>query len=246
MQNLRRLKMENLKLETKDNIKIEINYFKGGFDSVIVIAPGWCMTKDSKAFFEMEKEFSKEFDIISLDFRGHGRSKGFYTFGAKEEKDLDAVFDFIKNKNYKNVYLMGFSLGGMVSILYAAKNKIDKLVVVSAPCDFNKIENKMYKKEAWLETFKKFELKRFLSIRPSIIPHKKEKPIDYIDKINIPVLFITGKKDPTVYFWHTEELYKKAKCKKELFIYEKGIHAEDLFLYDKKGFIQKCTNWLKN
>lgn len=32
--------MENLKLETKDNIKIEINYFKGGFDSVIVIAPG--------------------------------------------------------------------------------------------------------------------------------------------------------------------------------------------------------------
>ena len=226
--------MENLKLETKDNIKIEINYFKGGFDSVIVIAPGWCMTKDSKAFFEMEKEFSKEFDIISLDFRGHGRSKGFYTFGAKEEKDLDAVFDFIKNKNYKNVYLMGFSLGGMVSILYAAKNKIDKLVVISAPCDFNKIENKMYKKEAWLETFKKFELKRFLSIRPSIIPHKKEKPIDYIDKINIPVLFITGKKDPTVYFWHTEELYKKAKCKKELFIYEKRIHAEDLFLYDKK------------
>lgn len=41
MQNLRRLKMENLKLETKDNIKIEINYFEGGFDSVIVIAPGW-------------------------------------------------------------------------------------------------------------------------------------------------------------------------------------------------------------
>lgn len=51
--------MENLKLETKDNIKIEINYFKGGFDSVIVIAPGWCMTKDSKAFFEMEKSFQK-------------------------------------------------------------------------------------------------------------------------------------------------------------------------------------------
>lgn len=84
--------MENLKLETKDNIKIEINYFKGGFDSVIVIAPGWCMTKDSKAFFEMEKEFSKEFDIISLDFRGLWQVKRFLHIRRKRRKRFRCGF----------------------------------------------------------------------------------------------------------------------------------------------------------
>ena len=236
--------MKEVEFETDDGVKLRADYYaeKGG-DSVVIIAPGWCMTKNSRSFREIADTFAQEFDVLSIDFRGHGKSGGFYTFGAKETKDMDAAVEFCSK--YKNIFLTGYSLGAMTALNCASYNpRITKVIAVSPPCDFSKIENQMYKKEAWLETFKKFELKRFLSIRPSIIPHKKIKPIDIADKISSPVLFIAGKKDPTVHFWHTQELFNKAKCTKHLELFEDGIHAEDIFLYHKEEFTKLCMDWL--
>lgn len=232
-------------LKTKDRVKIAADYYTKNCDSVVIIAPGWCMTKNSKAFREISREFFKKYDVLTFDFRGHGKSGGFYTFSAKEENDLSAVVDFAKRKNYKKIFLAGFSLGAAVCAIYAAKHKTDKIILVSVPYDFSKIENQMYKKEAWFETFKKFELKRFLSIRPSVVIHRKTKPCDVIDKIGTPLLFIAGKKDPTVHFWHCEELFKKARCKKRFVLYENGLHAEDIFLHAGNDFMRTCFCWLE-
>jgi alpha-beta hydrolase superfamily lysophospholipase len=239
--------MNTLNLITNDNIKIEANYIKNNHEEVVIIAPGWCMTKDSNAFLQIAEMFARKYDVISLDFRGHGKSKGWFTFMAKETMDLDSAVKFAQNKNYKKIYLAGFSLGAGIALIYTAKNRnIDKIIAISAPTDFDKIENKMWKKEAWGETFKKFELNRFLSIRPSIVPHKKIKPINIIDKISVPTLFISGEKDPTVCPWHTETLYNKANCPKEYICIKNGCHAEDLFLHFKDEFSEYCMNWLAN
>ena len=103
----------------------------------------------------------------------------------------------------------------------------------------------MWKKAAWGETFQKFETRRFLSVRPCIFPQKKVKPIDIIDKITIPTLFIAGDKDPTVYAWHTQLLYEKALCKKDFKLFKDGYHSEDLYLHFKDEFTDICMNWLK-
>ena len=88
-------------VKTKDKVKIAANYNKKGHKKVLIIAPGWCMTKDSKAFRQIARAFSSSYDTICLDFRGHGASGGFYTFSAKEEKDIEAVLGFAKKKKYK-------------------------------------------------------------------------------------------------------------------------------------------------
>ncbi|MBQ3640320.1 alpha/beta fold hydrolase [bacterium] len=236
--------MEKYKLITKDRVEIAINHYNREKDEVVVIAPGWCMTKDSNAFSQISEMFAKHFDVISFDFRGHGESGGFYTFSAKEIIDLDAVIRYSRKK-YKKIYLAGFSLGAAVSIIYASKSRfIDKIIAVSPPADFDKIENQMWKKAAWGETFKKFELGRFASIRPYPIPLKKIKPIDVVDKIKIPALFICGEKDPTVHPWHTKNLYDKAICYKKYKEYQNGYHAEDLFLHFNDDFTDTCINWL--
>lgn len=238
--------MEEVYFKTQDKVKIASNYYNTGKGEVVIIAPGWCMTKDSKSFMQIAEAFSKEYDVISIDFRGHGRSKGAFTFTSKELFDLDSAVKFAQNKGYTKIHLAGFSLGGGMVLTYSAQNPIvSKVIAVSPHADFDKIENKMWRKEAWGETFKKFELTRFLSIRPSIIPHKKIKPVDVIEKVKTPTLFIAGKKDPTVCVWHTQKLYDKAVCEKELKIYEDGIHAEDLFLHHREDFINTCLNWLK-
>ena len=237
--------MINRVLKTKDKIDIAINHYNNSHDEVVIVAPGWCMTKDSNAFCQISEMFAEHFDVITFDFRGHGKSGGMYTFMSKELIDMDCVVRFARKNNYKKIYLAGFSLGGAMVLIYASKSRfINKVIAVSAPADFDKIENEMWKKEAWGETFKKFELDRFASIRPYPVPLKKTKPIDIVDKIKVPILFVSGEKDPTVHPWHTKKLCEKAVCKKEYKEYQNGCHAEDLYLHFKDDFSKLCINWL--
>ena len=74
---------------------------------------------------------------------------------------------------------MGFSLGGALVILHGALvGDVDKIIAVSAPSDFDKIENKMWHPNAWIPTLKKFEPKRWVSVRPSAKIGKKIKPVN--------------------------------------------------------------------
>lgn len=235
---------QEIYLKTSDGIKIALNHYKTGHDEVLIIAHGWFMTKDSKFFFDMSSVLSKNFDVITMDFRGHGKSSGFYTFTSKEPNDLRIVVDYAK-KHYKKVYLLGFSLGGALVLIHSAKEKnVDKVIAVSAPHSFNKIENDMWRKEAWMAYFKKFELKRFFSVRPSPIIQQKIKPIDIVDKVEVPTLFIAGDTDPIVHAWHTKSLFDKATCEKQFELFKNCWHAEDLFLQEREKFINICSNWL--
>lgn len=235
--------IQELTLKTEDGVKIAANHYKTGHDEVIIIAHGWFMTKDSKYFLDMASVFSQNFDILTFDFRGHGKSLGTYTFTSKEPKDLTAVVNYAK-KQYKKIYLLGFSLGGALVLIHGAKeNNVDKIIAVSAPHSFIKIENQMWKRAAWLQSLKKFELNRFLSIRPSLIIGKKIKPIDIVDKIKVPTLFITGELDPTIHCWHCRALFNKAICEKRYELFKNCFHAEDLFIQERRKFINTCNNW---
>lgn len=238
------VQMKELFLKTCDNVKIAINQYESGFKEALIMAHGWFMTKDSKSLSDMANIFAKNMDVIVMDFRGHGRSSGAYTFTTKEVIDLKTVVDWAKER-YEKVYLMGFSLGGALVVIHSAMHKdVDKVIAISAPHSFERIENCMWRKEAWLPTLQKFELKRWLSVRPSLIIREKIKPIDVVHQIEAPTLFIAGSKDPTVYCWHTESLYDKAVCEKQLEIFKDCYHAEDLFLQDEANFINVCENWL--
>lgn len=239
--------MKELTLQSEDNVDIKINHYSKNSDEVVVVCPGWFMTKDSKSIKNIANALTSFGDVISMDFRGHGRSGGFYTFTSKEEKDLSAVVKFAKNI-YKRVSLMGFSLGGALVLLHSAKDAgIRKNIVVSPPADFYKIENRMYSPHAWIPTlFQKFEPKRFCSIRPGNPFLHKTKPIDVIKNVKTPTLFLAGENDPTVFPWHTELLYNEAVCEKSYKLFKKANHAEDLFNDYPEKFMKICAEWLKN
>ncbi len=237
--------MKEIFVKTEDNIKIAFNLYSSGHESVVIICPGWFMTKDSKAFANLAQRLSTDFDAIGMDFRGHGRSGGLFTFTSKELSDLEAVVEYAKS-HYKKVFLMGFSLGGAIVLNFGATvGGIDKIIAVSAPADFYKIENKMWHPRAWVPTLKKFEPKRWISVRPSLVFHKKMKPLDYVGRIAAPTLFVAGAKDVTVLPWHTKLLFENAHCEKKFEVFEDGIHAEDLFLAEPDRFVKMCVDWLK-
>lgn len=238
--------MNEVFLKTEDNIKIGINHYCSNKNELVVICPGWFMTKDAASLKNMARDFCADFDVIVMDFRGHGKSGGVYTFTAKEEFDLDAVIKY-SSKSYDKIYLLGLSLGGALVINYSAKHpQISKIIAVSAPADFDKIENRMYLPDAWIPTlFQKFEPLRWLTIRPGNPFKKKDKPIDFVQKLNCPALFVAGEKDPTVFPWHTKLLFEKAVCPKDFKLFKNARHAEDLYIDYPQEFVDMCLDWYK-
>lgn len=237
--------MKEIFLKSGDGVKIAVNHYCcGSRKEVIIICHGCFMCKDAKPFRRMSDELYKEFDVITMDFRGHGRSDGLFTFTAKEAEDLKAVVDFAK-MTYTRIGILGFSLGAATAIIYTAKSKgVQALIAASAPADFDKIENHFLKKEAVVPAIKKFEFGKSPNIRPGNMFLHKIKPIDVVGDISpIPILFISGSKDPIVGPWHAHELYGRTGQPKRIENFENGLHAEDLYLESKERFINLCREW---
>jgi fermentation-respiration switch protein FrsA (DUF1100 family) len=73
--------------------------------------------------------------VLMFDFRGHGRSQGStVTIGYLERQDVLGAIEFVKQKGYKNISLLGFSMGGVLAILVGAISLDVKAVISdSAP-----------------------------------------------------------------------------------------------------------------
>lgn len=238
---------QSVQLQTEDKLRISLNHYSSDKkDAVLIICPGCFMCKDAKPFLDMADDFFGALDVIVMDFRGHGKSGGLFTFSAKEHLDLKAVVDYAKKK-YAKIILLGFSLGAATAIIHTAHYKdVNGIITVSAPTDFERIENRFLKKEAVIPAMEKFELGKSPTLRPGNIALKKVKPIDVVSGISpIPLLFLSGEKDPIVYQWHSEELFEKARDPKNLIIFPDGLHAEELYLKSKKKFLDACMGWCK-
>lgn len=90
----------------------------------------------------MARAFSKNgFDVLAWNFRGcsdeMNQQLRFYHSGATD--DLDCVVMHARAKGYQEIYLIGFSLGGNLTLKYLGERKtyaeIKKAVVFSTPLD---------------------------------------------------------------------------------------------------------------
>jgi hypothetical protein len=233
-------------LKSFDKTKIAFNHFnQGERDAVVIVCHGFSMSKDTKTFLDLSQDLFKLHDVITIDQRGHGESAGAYSFSSQEHQDIKVVINYAK-ESYKYIYLMGFSLGAASCIIEVAKEKnVLGLVAVSPPTSFERIENRLLDKDAFIPGIQKFG-SHLLKLRIGNMFMEKTRPIDVIDQISpIPLLIIQGERDPTVFSWHAESLYKKAKEPKKIVIIKDGLHAEELYRKKPKDFINLYILWLK-
>ena len=58
------------------------------------------------------------FNVLLFDFRAHGRSEGKrMTFGYEERRDVLGAIEFLHRRGIQHIGLLGFSYGGIVSML---------------------------------------------------------------------------------------------------------------------------------
>ena len=196
---------------------------------------------------ELAMGLTDSYDVIVMDFRGHGKSKGLFYWTSKEYKDLLAVIGFAKPQ-YDGIAVIGFSLGGATALITASKTPLIKsMIVVSAPTDFDKIEFRFWELDPKIDLQYSIlgEGRIGKGVKPGPWWYKKEKPIECVDKIKAPILYIHGQDDWLIKPWHSEALYKKTYSKKRLVIIKKGPHAEYLIKTHKEETIRAIRDWLK-
>ena len=58
---------------TEDHEKIRYDLYPAGFKKIVVIAHGFFNSKDSVLLQELGQELNKTYDVLIMDFRGHGK-----------------------------------------------------------------------------------------------------------------------------------------------------------------------------
>lgn len=235
-------------LVTADKHKIAFSYFNGGHDKAIIIVHGFYNSKDAVVLQRLAQHLTQQYDVFMFDFRGHGKSSGLFTWTSKEGQDLNAALDFL-NGRYKKIGIIAFSVGGSIAInVLSRKQRADSFVCVSAPSAMSKIDYQWW----WLSWNDDFvytlltkEGRKGKGVRPGPFWLAKEKPIDNVEKLTIPILYIHGERDWVVKPWHSQALFDKTTSKKRLVFVKDGLHAEYLIRGFPEKFFTEIDQWFQ-
>lgn len=230
---------------TEDGKRIAFFHIKGGFSKVVIIAHGFYNNKDAALFKKIADAFSKEYDVIVFDFRGHGKSSDVFTWTANENKDLRAITSYAKENNYAKIGVVGFSLGAAIALIEASFHQnIDSVIAVSCPANLGSINYHFWEKDFWEDLKLNLGIKgQGKGVRPGSIALRKVRPCDVVDKVSpIPILFLHGEKDWLVKLSHSQLLFARARDPKLLTIMEDGGHAERMFDALPDQFMKICLD----
>lgn len=237
------------RLITVDGVEIAYEHFRNGFDSVIVICPGFFNSKSNGGIRKSIDIVSGSYDVIIFDFRGHGESGGKFTWTAKEPMDLEAVLDYAVECGYKKIGILGFSLGAAVSIIVAARRpEIKSMALISAPYSFWDINYHFWEPEMFSDL--KANMGCNWEGKGAKIDHvfmDKDRPIDSVGSIkDAAVLFIHGSKDWVIKDYHSKKLFNSATVReKKLEIFNDGLHAERIIEQYPGRIKEMVTGWFK-
>ncbi|MBB2483162.1 alpha/beta hydrolase [Bacillus sp. APMAM] len=171
------------------------------------------------------------FNAIIYDHRRHGESEGKTTsYGYYEKYDLKAVVDYLISTEGEDVFfgIHGESMGAATALLYAGslEDRADFYIVDCPFSDFREQLAYLFSKEMklpgkWFLPLADF----FVRIRGGY-SLKTISPIQVIDNIKKPVLFIHSQKDDYILPEMTKTLYNRKKDQKMLFMATIGGHAQ--------------------
>ncbi|MBD3264586.1 MAG: alpha/beta fold hydrolase [Candidatus Omnitrophica bacterium] len=243
-------------LSTEDAVDIAYCHYLNDKRDLIVIAHGFYNSKDAVLLQKLAQSLGDEYDIFMFDFRGHGKSGGFFSWVSREGKDLRAVLKHIEGK-YDKTGIIAFSLGASICIntlaelstVWAKSPGIDSLVCLSPPCELKKIDYKFWFlnwREDLIYTLFTAEGRKGKGVRPGPFWLKKKKPAEEVSKLKIPVFYIHGDKDWVVKPWHSQVLYNNTKSEKRLLMIKGGPHAEYLLKEFSGQIVPAIKRWFGN
>lgn len=133
------------RIATPDNDFLDTRLYSRGSKKIVILSHGLEGRADRPYIVGMGNAcLQKGFDVLAWNFRGCGdemnRQLRFYHSGATD--DLDVIVSHVSTLGYEEIHLIGFSLGGNVTLKYLGENRtlipsLKKAAVFSVPMDLH-------------------------------------------------------------------------------------------------------------
>lgn len=146
------------RIETPDNDFLDLDWLIKSSKKLAIISHGLEGDTTRPYIKGMAKAlFDHGYDILTWNYRGcsgeMNKAIRFYHSGATD--DLATVADYAATKNYTEIYLVGFSLGGNLTLKYLGEErthpgKIKKAIVFSVPMDLHTSCVKISQPDNWI------------------------------------------------------------------------------------------------
>lgn len=143
---LRRVKLqpgERERITTPDDDFLDLDWYRQEARRCVIISHGLEGNSTRSYILGMAKAFFQNgYDVLTWNYRGCGeemnRQLRFYHSGATD--DLRTVVSHVQGR-YKEIYLIGFSLGGNITLKYLGEGsvpeEIKKAVAISVPLNLH-------------------------------------------------------------------------------------------------------------
>lgn len=234
---------------TRSKLKIDAWYGKADSASkgTIILFHGITVTKSS-VIDEANEFHYLGYNVLLVDFRGHGNSGGnTTTIGFREAEEVKLAFDYISNNGEKNIYLYGFSMGA-VAVAKAVQlyDLHPSGVILEAP--FRSLQTYLKGKAGLIG----FPRQPFAFFTTFWIGLEKgfggfgHQTTSYVKDIRCPVLLQWGTQDNFVPRKDIDKIYTSVgSARKKMVIYE-GAQHESLLRFNADKWRAETEAFLKN
>ena len=208
---------ERERMETSDGDFMDLDFTRVGSSRLVVILHGLEGSSQSKYMQALSIVLQQQgFDSVSVNFRGcsgePNRLLSSYHSGKTE--DLAEVFAYVERvHDYESFYLVGYSLGGNMTLKYLGEGRddipgrLEAAVAVSVPCDLrgsseeiSKFWNTVYM-QRFLISLKKKTLKKMEQFPEARLERERLKRVNnFLDFDNLYTAPVHGFRDAFDYW----------------------------------------------
>ncbi len=212
---------ENVEVTTSDGYRLRGWFIDKGSDTTIVAIHGYTASKYEEDYMKpvIDMLARNGYNVVAFDFRAHGDSDGeITTLGLKEVEDYMRIIDWLKSEKPDKagkIGVIGYSMGGAVTIMLSAKDKRINAAVADSPyIDVRESGRR------WIMRLKGIMRSLLLLVYPLIVRFTASRAginIDdlimykYADNIKIPFMIIAGRNDDLVALSEIKKFYDKLR-----------------------------------
>ena len=217
---IKNINYKRTQIKTKDNDFLELDWSAFGSSTLIIISHGLEGSSQRAYVKGMARALNLHgYDVLAWNYRTCGGKINdklkMYHNGSIDDLD-DVIQHCLQNTDYTNIFLLGFSMGGNISLLYSGKNtklndRIKGCIGFSVPCD-------LLDSSKQLEKFSnKIFMKRFLNdLHKKILLKQKQFPdeisTENFGKIKTFIDFDNKYTAPLHGFKNAYDYYEKCSC----------------------------------
>lgn len=223
---------ETVRLVTDDDIRL-VGVHHTGPDRhlAIVVAHGFTGSVRRPGVDRIMRHLTRYAGVLGVDFRGHGDSGGVCSGGDVEVRDLVAAVAAVRQRGYRRIATVGFSMGGSIALRHAAGDPgLDAVVSISAPARWYERGTAPMRRVHWLNETRLGRRVARTAMQTRLAgpwAEPPEAPVEVVGRIAPrPLLIVHGDRDSYFPLEHPRALAAAAGTNARLWLVAGMGHAE--------------------